>query len=254
MIEIKNLSKSFDNNIIINDVTISVPNDHVLVLLGASGSGKSILIKMILKIMPHDKGSIKIYNDPEKNIKKNLYNNKKIGVLFQYSALFDSMNIQDNITFQLRNDNASLKYDYCRDLAKNLLQKVGIDPLLYLDAFPSQLSGGMKKRVALARAIANKPNFLFCDEPTSGLDPVNAEKIAKLIRLAYKDNQACGITITHDLKSALEIADSLAMLHDGKIILHCNKEEFLTSENPIVKNFIKSARVDAVADAILEEK
>lgn len=242
-IKVKNLSKSFGQYKVFEDLNLDIYGQKSLVIMGGSGTGKSVLIKSIIGLVEPDSGEIIIDNQ---NIslfanKERFALMKKIGFLFQGGALFDSLNIEDNVTFyaaRLFNLNNSDK----RDLAVTKLRSVGLSERI-LDLFPSELSGGMQKRVSLARAICSDPEIIFFDEPTTGLDPIMSNIINDLIIKVKEDLKATTIVITHDMNSAFLVADNIAMIHHGKIIYHGSKIETQNTDNEIVQQFI-NGRVD----------
>jgi len=236
MINIKNLHKSFDNKIVLDGLNLEIEKGSSSVIIGGSGTGKSVLIKCILGLIVPESGKIEI-NDKTIFDKGNyIHSNKtKIGMLFQGGALFDSLKIWQNVSFY--HIQKGKKKKFCYDNAVSNLEKVGLD---YKSAnlYPSEISGGMQKRVALARAIAIEPDIIFFDEPTTGLDPINADIINKLIIEKVKDIGATSLTITHDMTSARTIADKIHMLHKGRIIWEGDKFEIENTDNPYVIQFI----------------
>jgi phospholipid/cholesterol/gamma-HCH transport system ATP-binding protein len=238
---IKNLSKSFGSKHVIQDLNISVKQGESLVIIGGSGSGKSVLIKNIVGILKPDSGSIIIDENEMTKLSAKEHNNclKKFGYLFQGGALFDSLPIWKNIAFvPIQNNSLSLKDS--RKLAIEKLESVGLDESV-ADLFPAELSGGMQKRAALARAIALNPEIIFFDEPTTGLDPIMSAIINDLIKKNSKQLGATTITITHDLISAAHIADRVAMIYEGKIIWDGPIEKLHSSGNPYVEQFVSGS-------------
>ena len=238
VIEVKNIKKSFGDNHVLKDVSLSLSPGESYVVIGGSGTGKSVLIKCILGLIKHDFGSIKINGKEtcdmsEKELSKILL---KCGVLFQGSALFDSLNVIDNVSFGLvYGYGTPLKEAY--KIAIEKLEAVNLDEkIAYL--FPSELSGGMKKRVALARAIATSPDIIFFDEPTTGLDPITSGTINELIVKCTKNMGISALSITHDLHSLRFISDRVGLLHDGRIIWEGSKADLDVSTNPYVVQFM----------------
>jgi phospholipid/cholesterol/gamma-HCH transport system ATP-binding protein len=229
-IEVINLSKSFNGKQILNDVSFKIKKGESLGIIGCSGTGKSVLIKCIMGIIEPDSGEIYINGNPVN------YSLNKIGFLFQGGALFDSLNILDNITFY-SDKVLNLSYDERLEIAKNNLNKVGLDDRV-LKLYPSELSGGMQKRVALARAIASTPEIIFFDEPTTGLDPIMSNTIASLIHNISTSLCATTITITHDINALRTIASKIIMLHEGKVIFEGNRSELDSSNSEYVDQFI----------------
>ena len=236
MININNLHKSFDNNIVLDGLNLEIEKGSSSVIIGGSGTGKSVLIKCILGLIVPESGKIEINNKTIFDKENYIHSNKtKIGMLFQGGALFDSLKIWQNVSFY--HIQKGKKKKFCYDNAISNLEKVGLD---YKSAnlYPSEISGGMQKRVALARAIAIEPDIIFFDEPTTGLDPINADIINKLIIEKVKDIGATSLTITHDMTSARTIADKIHMLHKGRIIWEGDKFEIENTDNPYVIQFI----------------
>ena len=237
-IRVENLFKTFGTHNVLNGVSFALEPQKSLVVLGGSGTGKSVLIKNIIGLMNPDSGSIFI---DELNITHFRDNERfslmsKMGFLFQGGALFDSLSIEDNITFytsKLWKLSASDK----KELAVKKLRSVGLDERV-LKLLPSELSGGMQKRVSLARAICADPEIIFFDEPTTGLDPIMSNVINELIIKVKEELGATTITITHDMNSAFMIADSISMLYKGKILWSGSKEEIRNSGSEIVDQFI----------------
>ncbi len=216
MIEIKNLTKQFDGHYVLDNVSFQVVEAKLVVVLGPSGTGKTILLKSILRLIPADNGEV--YFDG-KNIltadEQEVYQIRKdVGFIFQSSALFDSMNVYENIALPLI-EHTTMSNREIKEQIKNLLEIVGLPGKEKL--YPRALSGGMKRLVSIARALALSPKYLFYDEPTTGLDPVMRERIVNLIISLKKDYQKSGIVVTHDLETAEAVGDVIYMLKDGKI-------------------------------------
>jgi len=237
-IEIRGLRKAFGTNVVLNDLTLSVGHRESLVIIGGSGTGKSVLLKCILGLLRPDAGSIKV--DGQEAIGLNAEEQEelagKFGMLFQGAALFDSLPIWENVTFGLL-AKKEISRKEARDVAIRNLAKVGLRDEV-ANQYPAELSGGMKKRVGLARAIATRPEILFFDEPTTGLDPIMSGVINDLIVEQVYDLGATAVTITHDMASARTIADRVAMLYNGNIIWMGSVDEIDTSGNPYVEQFI----------------
>ncbi len=234
-IELKNISKSFGENEVLKNVNLSVENKESLVILGGSGSGKSVMIKTILGIEKPDSGEILIDGTNILTIseKKRREFTKQIGVLFQNPALFDSMSIFENVAFGLHGKSKS----EITEIVHQKIKDVGLMENI-LNLFPNDLSGGMQKRVSLARTLAPNPKIIVFDEPTTGLDPISSQKITDLIVNNVKKINATSITISHDIKSAKQIADNIALLCNGEIIWHGSGRELEQTDNKYVKNFI----------------
>ena len=237
-IKVANLHKRFGDKIVLDGVNIEVAKGESLVVIGGSGSGKSVLIKSILGIINPDSGSILIDGQESLKYKRGERDQfmKKFGMLFQGGALFDSLPVWQNIAFRLLN-NEKMSPEQARELAVQKLQQVGLNADV-ADLSPAELSGGMQKRVALARAIAAEPEIIFFDEPTTGLDPIMADVINDLIVKCSKELGATTITITHDMHSAKKIGNKLAMIYKGKIIWYGDAKEIENSGNEFVDQFV----------------
>ena len=238
IIEIFNLSKNFENKNILKEINLKITKGESLVIIGKSGSGKSLLMKCVLGILKPSQGEILIKNKNFFSIKRDEKDLilKSIGVTFQGNALFDSMRIWENISFKLSQNNF-FKFSQLKEKVEFSLNQVGLsNSIMY--QYPSQLSGGMQKRVAIARAIIDEPEILIFDEPTSGLDPVTGNKINSLIIDNVKRLGSTSITITHDLSSINKIANKVAMINEGKIIWHGEKQDLQKSKNKTLNEFI----------------
>ncbi|MBH5362212.1 ATP-binding cassette domain-containing protein [Wolbachia endosymbiont of Ceratosolen solmsi] len=226
IISILNLSLSFDDRTVLKDLNFDILKGESLVILGGSGSGKSVLTKTIIGLLAPDSGSVKI-NSKSKN---------KFGVLFQNSALFDYVTVWENISFNYKK-RFNISKKEAKQLAIEKLNDVGLEESI-ADMFPIELSGGMKKRVALARAIAHNPEIIILDEPTSGLDPIMSDIVNEIIIKLFRDLNPTIITITHDIHSAFKIADKIAVLYEGEIISHGTVQEIQNTNNEYIKKFI----------------
>lgn len=234
ILKIEKLHKSFGEKVILNDFNINITRNTSQVIIGGSGTGKSVLLKCILGLIEPDQGIISYNNTPlNRDTRKEINFYDEIGMLFQGAALFDSLTVWENITFAIK----SKRKNDLREIALDKIHKVGLDSTV-LDLYPSELSGGMQKRVALARAIAKDPQLLFFDEPTTGLDPIMADVINNLINEIIDQVGATAITITHDMESAKKIADKISMLYKGNIIWSGDPSEIECSNNPYVDQFI----------------
>lgn len=250
VIEVENLTKSFGRNKVLNGVNLKLSKGESYVIIGGSGSGKSVLVKCILRLLEPNSGKIKFNGKDITNIsQKELFKSRlKCGVLYQGGALFDSMNVIDNISF-------GLVYGYGMSIKD--AYKIAIEKLEAVDLsadiakiFPAELSGGMQKRVALARAIATDPDIVFFDEPTTGLDPITSSTINDLIVRCTKQMQISAISITHDINSLKHISDRVGLLFKGRIIWEGTKKELLTTDNPYVVQFINGYSSGPFTDAI----
>lgn len=237
-IKIENLKKAFWPKVVLDGVNLEVQKGESLVIIGGSGTGKSVLIKSILGIVEPDSGSILIDGVESTKFSRDEREDftAKIGMLFQGGALFDSLPIWENVAFRLLN-REKISREEGRKLAAEKLASVGLSSDV-LDLSPSELSGGMQKRVALARAIASNPEIIFFDEPTTGLDPIMSDVINDLIVESSKKLGATTITITHDMASARKIADKIAMIHKGKIVWFGAAKDVDKSGNEYVEQFI----------------
>jgi phospholipid/cholesterol/gamma-HCH transport system ATP-binding protein len=237
-IQLKDVHKAFGPKKVLNGVFLSVEKGQSLVIIGGSGTGKSVLIKSILGIVEADKGSILIDGSETRGLQGRKRDKvlDQFGMLFQGSALFDSLPVWKNVSFKLL-QTKKMDSKEAKDLAIETLGQVGLNPDV-ANLFPSELSGGMQKRVGLARAIASKPEIIFFDEPTTGLDPIMADVINDLIVECVKKLGATTISITHDMASARKIADRVAMIYEGRIIWNGRKDEIDHSGNAYVDQFI----------------
>jgi phospholipid/cholesterol/gamma-HCH transport system ATP-binding protein len=245
MIRIENLQKSFGGNYVLRGVNLQVQQGESVTVIGGSGSGKSVLIKHIIGILQPDQGDIFIDGTNIGRLEeKELYTiRRKFGMLFQAAALFDSMSVWENVGFALLRAR-TYSEEEVREIASeklNLVGLVGVEDLM-----PAELSGGMKKRVGLARAIAHNPEILLYDEPTTGLDPIMADAINELIVRMREKLNVTSVTITHDMQSAYKISDRIAMLYEGKIIETGTPDEIKRTEHPIVRQFITGSAVGPI--------
>ncbi|WHQ46814.1 MAG: ATP-binding cassette domain-containing protein [Candidatus Midichloria sp.] len=239
---VRNLSKSFDEKVVLRSVNLEIEEGKSLVIIGGSGSGKSVLLKCIIGLLQPDSRS-KIFFDGDNIASTHIKNRQdligKFGMLFQAGALLDSLPIWYNVCFHMLHQGL-ITAKNAKALAKQKLKMVGISSEV-LDLYPAQLSGGMQKRVGLARAIANSPEIIFFDEPTAGLDPINAQNISELIANLSKELKATTVTITHDMVCMKRIANKIAMIHSGNIIWQGTKENIKNSGNSFVDAFVKAA-------------
>jgi phospholipid/cholesterol/gamma-HCH transport system ATP-binding protein len=237
VLEIVDLWKSFDENEVLRGVNLTVHDGETLVVLGPSGCGKSVLLKHIIGLLRPDRGSILVEGRDIARMKLDELNEirKSFGMVFQGAALFDSMTVGDNVGLPLKEHRQTRGAELDR-LVEEKLELVGLSGIAHL--WPSQLSGGMKKRVALARAIALDPDVILYDEPTTGLDPILAEQINELIRTTQKKLTASSIVVTHDLHSACFTGDRVALMDEGKIAFLGTTDELTTTDNEAVRNFV----------------
>ncbi len=237
IIEIDNVYKSFDSKDVHKGINLSIKEGEYITVLGGSGSGKSVLLKEIIGLLKPDSGEVYIEGENIVPMDDNelIHVIRKIGMLFQGSALFDSLTVEENIAYPLL-EGSDYEIDEIRDIVAKNLELVGLPGIE--EKMPSDLSGGMKKRVGLARAMAKSPKILLYDEPTTGLDPPNISRINMLIRDMQKQFGITGIIITHDVKSAFEVSDRIAFLYKGKIIFVGSVEEAQNTDIPELKDFI----------------
>ena len=240
IIEVKNLTKSFNETMVLNDINFKLFEGESLAVIGASGSGKSVLLKNIIGLLSPDKGSIKINNLEMVGLKRSAKEKilLDLGITFQHGALFDSLQNWENIVFKVKNKEKLTDKD-AKELALSIIKRLGLNSEI-LDLYPSEISGGMQKRVAIARAICGNPKVLLFDEPTSGLDPVTGSLIDKLIKSAVKTVGGSAITITHDMASVCKVADKVILIDKQTISWSGTPKEMLKSDNAQIKDFIKS--------------
>ena len=237
MISVKDLSKSFGGQKVIDGISFDVPQGEVLVILGPSGTGKSVLLLQLVGLMVPDEGTITIDGVEisclsDRDLLKVRY---KIGYLFQDSALFDFMTVAENLAFPLH-EHTRLKADEISDRVEEYLKDV--DMVGAGDKYPAELSGGMRKRVALARALIMETKVLLCDEPTSGLDPIRSHDISLLIRDLSKKKNTTTVVTSHDVKNSFLMADRLFVLNQGRIAAQGREEDLRRSADPLVKEFL----------------
>lgn len=237
MIRLVNLNKSFRRQQVLQDLNLTIPSGQTTVIVGRSGGGKSVLLKHIMGLIRPDSGEIWIDDEEINRLReRDLYRvRKRFGMLFQEGALFDSMTIGENVAFPLREHRKMTNKEISRVVAEKLAL-VGLSGVE--EKMPSELSGGMRKRAALARAIALEPNILLFDEPTTGLDPIMTAAIDRLILETQKRFQLTCVVISHDIQSVFRIAHTIAMLYEGKIIETGSPEGFRQSTNSIVQDFL----------------
>ncbi|MCD6376277.1 MAG: ABC transporter ATP-binding protein [Caldisericaceae bacterium] len=237
MIKIVELKKSFEDKIVLRGVNLEIYDGEKLVVIGRSGCGKSVLLKHILNLMQPDDGYILIDDVPIKKISQKdlFFLRKQFGFLFQGAALFDSMTVAENVGLPLK-EHTNLTEKQIRLKVAEKLEMVGLPGTEKL--YPAELSGGMKKRVGLARAIIMDPKYVLYDEPTTGLDPIMAANIDHLVNELNKKLNVTSIVVTHDMQSVSRVADRVVMLHMGKIIFNGNLDELFNTDNPVVYQFV----------------
>lgn len=239
VIAINNLRKGFGRQEVLKNISLNLFNGENLVVLGKSGSGKSVLIKCITRLLNPDAGTINILGEEVSALKRKGLEElrKKIGFLFQSGALYDSMTVKQNLEFPLRRIRKNLSQNERNEKIKEVLENVGLADALH--KMPSQLSGGMRKRISLARTIVVDPQIMLYDEPTTGLDPVTSDEISSLINDVQKKYKTSSIIITHDIECARNTANRIIMLKEGEIYCEGKLEEFENSKDPVIKSFFK---------------
>lgn len=237
MIEIKNLKKKFGDKEVLNGVNLKIPKGITLVIIGRSGCGKSVMLKHIIGLLKPDSGEIYIEGKDITGMdEKDIYDiRKKFGFLFQGAALFDSMNVEENIGLALK-ENTSISKNQIAEIVAEKLELVGLPNIQKMK--PSDLSGGMKKRVSLARSLATNPEYILYDEPTTGLDPVMSDQIDELIIDLSEKLKVTSIVVTHDIFSVYDVADEVAMMHEGKIYFHGTPKELIETDDVLIRNFL----------------
>jgi phospholipid/cholesterol/gamma-HCH transport system ATP-binding protein len=237
-IAVKDIYKSFGDNHVLRGLSVDITKGESIVVIGGSGAGKSVFIKCIIGLLKPEKGKVYVDGEEVTSMNENELNElrKKFGMLFQGGALFDSLSVWENVGFGLK-QHTKLKDHEIKEIAIEKLKLVGLKNVENL--MPSELSGGMKKRVSLARAIAMEPEIILYDEPTTGLDPIMADAINNLIIEMREKLSITSIAITHDMVSAYKIADRIAMLYKGRIIESGSPDEIKNSKNEIVQQFIQ---------------
>jgi len=238
MIRVQGVEKAFGANRVLRGVDLEIAEGETLTIMGGSGTGKSVLLKNIVGLMKPDKGRIFIDDKEITQLEGNaLFDvQKQFGYLFQGAALFDSLTVGENIAFGLNNLRPDL-YKNWRTVVSEKLQLVGLKPEIS-ELKPAELSGGMKKRVALARAIAYEPKYILYDEPTTGLDPIMSDVINELILGLQKKLKVTSVVVTHDMNSAYKVSTRMAMLYHGKVVAIGTPEQIRTTKDPLVKQFI----------------
>jgi phospholipid/cholesterol/gamma-HCH transport system ATP-binding protein len=241
MIQIDNLHKSFDGLAVLNGIHLSVEKGTTAVILGRSGTGKSVLLKCIVGLLAPDSGNIRVDGEEVIGLESNRLNalRKRMGFLFQGAALYDSMSVRDNLAFPLRR-NTTLTEDEIEPKVAGELEKVGLSE--FVDKMPSQLSGGMRKRVGLARSLITDPEFMLYDEPTTGLDPITSREISSLILKLGRKHNITSVAVTHDMICARTIADKVAVLENGIIRYEGTIDTMEQANNAFVQSFFMSRR------------
>jgi phospholipid/cholesterol/gamma-HCH transport system ATP-binding protein len=239
VVAVEAVHKSFGAHKVLNGINLTVNRGETLAVLGRSGTGKSVLLRLIVGLDKPDSGSIRIGGEDIAGLTIDQLGGirKKMGFLFQHAALYDSLSVADNVAFPLQHHSKELSKSERADRVSQLLLEVGLDG--NLDRMPSDISGGMQKRVGLARALALKPEILLLDEPTAGLDPISSREIDELILKLQKERQMASIVVTHDLFSAKTISNRLALLDQGNVVIEGSFEDLERSDIAFVKEFLK---------------
>ena len=241
MIRIEGLYKSFNGQNVLKGVDLNIPEEKVTVIVGPSGCGKTVLLRHIIGLLKPDGGEIKVDGNCISDL--NSYERqdlrRRFGMLFQSAALFDSLSVKENVAFPMREHKRELSEEEIDEIVSEKLKMVGLDGSQ--EKMPSELSGGMKKRVGLARALVLEPEIVLYDEPTTGLDPIMAESIDNLVTSMQRRLGVTSVVISHDLDSTFRVADQVAMLSEGKIVECGSVKDFKSSKVPVVKEFLKAA-------------
>ncbi len=240
VIEINDLKKSFGSQEVLKNISLKLFKEENLVVLGKSGSGKSVLVKCIVRLLNSDSGTINVFGKNVSSMNRHELDEarQKIGFLFQSGALYDSMTVKHNLEFPLRRTRKNLSEKEIDEKVKEVLENVGLADAL--NKMPSQLSGGMRKRISLARTIIVDPMIILYDEPTTGLDPVTSDEISLLINEVQKKYKTASIIITHDIECARATADRVIMLKDGAVYKDGKLDDFEKSSDPLIQSFFKS--------------
>jgi phospholipid/cholesterol/gamma-HCH transport system ATP-binding protein len=239
VVAVEDLHKSFGSQKVLNGITLTVRRGETLAVLGRSGTGKSVLLRLIIGLEKPDSGSVCIHGQDIAGMALDQLGEirKKMGFLFQHAALYDSLTVEQNVAFPMRHHKKAMSKPERADRVKKLLAEVGMEG--DLEKMPSDISGGMQKRVGLARALALEPDILLLDEPTAGLDPISAAEIDDLVLKLQAEHHMASIVVTHDLHSAKTIADRLALLNEGNVAIEGSFEELQKSDVEFVREFLK---------------
>jgi phospholipid/cholesterol/gamma-HCH transport system ATP-binding protein len=241
VVAVENLGKAFDGRVVLNGISLTIRRGETLAVLGRSGTGKSVLLRLIVGLETPDSGSVSIQGQNIAVLSLDGLNavRMKMGFLFQQSALYDSLTVGENVAFPLEHHRKDLSKSERGDRVRQLLAEVGMEG--NLDKMPSDISGGMQKRVGLARALALEPEIMLLDEPTAGLDPISSGEIDELILRLQREHQMASIVVTHDLHSARTIANRLALLDKGNVVIEGRFEDLEHSDIEFVKQFLKQS-------------
>jgi phospholipid/cholesterol/gamma-HCH transport system ATP-binding protein len=240
VIQLRGVKKRFGAQVVLDGVDFDVNEGETVALLGPSGTGKSVLLKHIIGLLKPDDGTITVDGKDVAHLKRKelVAYRQNIGYVFQNGALFDSMDVFENVRLGIVDESKFKDLEYARARVAECIRLVNLQPDV-IKKFPSELSGGMKKRVGIARAIAGNPKYLLYDEPTSGLDPVNADVIDALVQRLDEEIGVTSVMVTHDVRGAFRVADRLALLSEGKIVMQGTPQEFLAADHPKVKAFLE---------------
>jgi phospholipid/cholesterol/gamma-HCH transport system ATP-binding protein len=240
VIQLRGVKKRFGAQVVLDGVDFDVNEGETVALLGPSGTGKSVLLKHIIGLLKPDAGTITVDGKDVAHLKRKelVAYRQNIGYVFQNGALFDSMDVFENVRLGIVDESKFKDLEYARARVAECIRLVNLQPEV-IKKFPSELSGGMKKRVGIARAIAGNPKYLLYDEPTSGLDPVNADVIDALVQRLDEEIGVTSVMVTHDVRGAFRVADRLALLSEGKIVMQGTPQEFLAADHPKVKAFLE---------------
>ena len=237
LFEVRGLKKAFGRNVVLDGLDLDIYEGEVVTIIGESGSGKSVLLKAMMGLIEVDGGTIRFDGQEVtgQTEREWVRTRRRIGMLFQESALFDSLDVFENVGYALREQTSMTGEEIARrvDETLSLVALPGIEAMA-----PSDLSGGMRKRVALARAVAVRPEVVFYDEPAEGLDPINVTRVNRLLLGLQESLNVTSVVVTHNLKAAFAISDRLALIHDGEVVVTGAPETFLDSDNPVVREFI----------------
>jgi phospholipid/cholesterol/gamma-HCH transport system ATP-binding protein len=241
VVAVDDLHKSFGSHHVLNGISLAVRSGETLAVLGRSGTGKSVLLRLIIGLDKPDSGSVCIHGQDLAGLTLDQTGaiRKKMGFLFQHAALYDSLTVAENVAFPLQHHRREMSRSEQTDRVRELLAEVGMEG--NLDKMPSDISGGMQKRVGLARALALEPEILLLDEPTAGLDPISSGEIDDLVLSLQREHQMASIVVTHDLHSARTIASRLALLDQGSVVIEGKFEDLEQSDIPFVKEFLKQS-------------
>jgi phospholipid/cholesterol/gamma-HCH transport system ATP-binding protein len=239
VIAVEDLHKSFGSQKVLNGIRLAVKRGETLAVLGRSGTGKSVLLRLIIGLEKPDSGSVRIHGQDIGGMTLDRLGEirKKMGFLFQHAALYDSLTVEQNVAFPLQHHKKEMSNSERSDRVRQLLAEVGMEEAL--TKMPSDISGGMQKRVGLARALILEPDILLLDEPTAGLDPISSAEIDDLVLKLQKEHHMASIVVTHDLHSAKTIADRLALLNEGNVVIEGSFEELQKSDVDFVREFLK---------------